>query len=301
MATDGKTCVVTGATSGIGRAMATELARRGVRIGLVARDRAKADATVAEIGEAAPDAAVDVFLADLSLLAEVRRLAEELHGRYRQVDVLVNNAGVHTYEPQSTSEGYEAMVATNYLGPFLLTNLVAGLLRAAAPSRVVVTASEAHRMARGIKLDRLGKPWRYSRLGSFPAYGATKLMDVLFTQELALRWSGTDVTANCFCPGLVATGLARENRALARAQDVFVRTPLVRDSEQGATMGVRLAADSALAGVSGEFFTSTPGAGLFPAVAARRDPRLQQALWDRTAELVGLGAGASEQSTRPDE
>jgi NAD(P)-dependent dehydrogenase (short-subunit alcohol dehydrogenase family) len=284
----GKRCVVTGATSGIGKELARELARRGAAVTIVGRNPAKTEAVA---GELAADAAegggsIDVALADLSLLAQVRQLAADLHERLDRIDVLVNNAGVHTYSPQVTAEGLDTMMATNYLGPWLLTDLVRDLLVAGAPSRVVVTGSEAHRQAIRYDLAHLGEPREYSRSRSMLEYGATKLFDILFTQELATRLAGTGVTANCFCPGLVNTGIAHENRLLSRLGPVLDRTPLVRRPEQGAREGVRLATDPALERVTGGFFSSTPGARLLPASRRRRDRDLQRRLWERTAEVV---------------
>ena len=182
------------------------------------------------------------------------------------------------------------MVATNHLGPFLLTNLLLDRLRASAPARIVVVASEAHRNAERIDLERLAEPRQVSAPRSFRLYGATKLMNILFTQELARRLAGSGVTANCMCPGVVATSLLRERGLITRLGPIAARTPFVRRPEQGARMAVRLATDPELAGVSGRFFTSTPGMRFVPAASPRRDAELQRGLWERSAELVGLSA-----------
>ncbi|MFI5293013.1 MAG: SDR family NAD(P)-dependent oxidoreductase, partial [Candidatus Limnocylindrales bacterium] len=204
-----KVMIVTGATNGIGEAAAIELARRGARVGIVGRNPDKAAATVDRIRAATPDAPVDVFIGDLALMAEVRKVSAEILDRYERIDVLVNNAGIQLAEPRTTAEGLPELIAVNYLAPWLLTSLLRQRLVSSAPARVVVTASEAHRIGWSIDPDTiLTDTGSFGRGGSMAAYGKSKLLDVLFTMELADRLRGTGVTANCCCPGLVATGLA---------------------------------------------------------------------------------------------
>src|SRR6476619_3624105 len=145
MTLHGKTVLITGATTGIGRATAVELARQGAEVVLTARDKAKAEATLAEIRAAAPQAQTDVLYADLSSLADVRRLAAEYRARHPRLDVLINNAGAILMERVVTVDGYEKTFATNHLAPFLLTNLLLDMLKASAPARIVNVASEVHR------------------------------------------------------------------------------------------------------------------------------------------------------------
>jgi retinol dehydrogenase-12 len=281
--------VITGATSGIGEEIARGLVRRGAAVTIVARNKAKADAVATELAVGAAEApAPEVVLADLGDLASVRRAAAELDRRYDRIDVLVNNAGLAVMSPARSADGFELMMATNHLGPFLLTNLLLGKLSRSGAARIVGTASEAHRVGGRPNLRTLAEPLDYGVLGGQAAYGRSKLMNILFTAELARRLDGLGVTANCFCPGLVATGLARDVQGIQRAATFLARTPFVRHPEQGARMGLRLVLDPALDGVSGQFFTSTPGARLLPPVAARNDARYQRELWDRSAELVGL-------------
>lgn len=139
-----------------------------------------------------------------------------------------------------------------------------------------------------LDLERFAEPRERSRVAALFAYGTTKLINILFTQELARRLEGTGVTANSFCPGRVATGLTREVWPVSLAERALSHTPLTRRPEQGARMGLRLATDPSLEGVSGKFFTSTPGMRFLPAVRARRDLDLERRLWERSAELVGL-------------
>lgn len=285
----GERVVVTGATSGIGKELARGLVDRGALVTLVARNPAKADATADELAKA-PGAAdqPDVVIADLGDLASVRKAARELDNRYDRIDTLVNNAGVHLPVAQTSVDGFDLMMATNHLGPFLLTNLLLDKMRASGPSRIVITGSEAHHFCRRPDVARLAEPARYSTLGSQMRYGQSKLMNLLFTAELGRRLHGSGVTANTFCPGLVATGLVGDRPQVRAVLDAVARTPLVRRPEQGARMGLRLVLDPALAGVTGRFFSSTPGSGLLPKARSRRDGAYQRQVWDKTAALVGL-------------
>ncbi len=280
--------VVTGATSGIGTEIARGLLRRGFTVGIVGRNPGKTDRTAEELRASVPGAEVETYLADLSELDQVRDLASELHRRNDRLDVLVNNAGINSDTPLNSSDGFNVMLATNYLAPFLLTNLVIDLLEAAAPSRVVNVASEAHRLADHIDVDHLTDfvPTGFSSAQRL--YGRTKLELILFTQELAARVADKRITVNAMCPGLVATNISGEGALFTRLAAVASRTPVIRRPEQGASLAIRMACDTAFAGRTGEFLSSTPGAGLLPTAPARRDRALQAALWDRTADLVGL-------------
>jgi NAD(P)-dependent dehydrogenase (short-subunit alcohol dehydrogenase family) len=281
------TIIVTGATNGIGEAAAIELARRGARVGIVARSAGKAEMTVTRIRAATPGAPVEVFIGDLALMADVRKVAKEILDRYEQIDVLVNNAGIQLVEQRATSEGLPEMVAVNYLAPWLLTSLLRERLVAGAPARVVVTASEAHRIGWTIDPEAiLTDTSPFPLGGAMAAYGKSKLLDVLFTMELADRLGGTGVTANCCCPGLVATGLAGTNNASDRVATLLSHTPLIRRPEQGARVVVRLAVDPAFGTRTGEFISSTPLAGLLPTIPAVQDVGLRRRLWDATEALL---------------
>jgi len=279
--------VITGATSGIGHAAALELARRGAALTIVCRNPERGKTTAAELEDAAGAAPVDVLVADLSELDQVRAVAQEVNDRYPAVNVLINNAGVQDLWPRSTSDGFDHMLASNYLGPFLLTNLVLDRVRAAPGGRVVIVTSDAHRIA--ARID----PASFEQLGEYSgsrtairAYARTKFLDLLFSYELARRLDGSGATANACCPGLVATNLVEGGPAMGRADQVLTKTPLLRTPEQGARILVKLATDPSLAGVSGRYFPSTPGSRFIPRRPATRDAALQQRIWDRTAELV---------------
>ncbi|MFV2172469.1 SDR family NAD(P)-dependent oxidoreductase [Actinomadura sp. LOL_016] len=281
-----KIAIVTGGTSGIGKEIARGLVRRGFLVGIVCRNEMRGRATVEELVREAPEARVEIFLADLSVLMDVRRVAVSLSERFDQVHVLVNNAGVHQMRAKVSADGYDRMVATNHLGPFLLTNLLLGHLEKAAPSRVVVVASEAHRFAGNLDVERLAEPGSYGRPGSLRVYGRSKLLNILFAQELARRMEGSGVVVNAMCPGAVATQLAREMRGTERLGSLLSHTPVVRTPEQGARLALRLAVDDEFAERSGGFHSATPGAGMLPGPG--QDPELARDVWDRSAHLVGL-------------
>lgn len=280
---DGKTCIVTGATSGIGKEVARELARRGAGIGIVCRNRAKGKATAAELAASVPGATFEVFLADLSVLADVRKVAAQLRERYSRLDVLVNNAGLHDPRCAVSADGFDRMVAANHLGPFLLTNLLLDLLEHAASPRIVVVASEAHRVAGPLDPSTFAEPGSYGLPGSFRVYGRSKMLNILCAQELSRRLTGK-VTVNSLCPGLVGTNLLRGVPLMS----ALISTPLLRSPADGARMPVRLAADPEFEGRSGGFYTSTRWARLLPIAGQRQDLRLQRAVWERSEQLVGL-------------
>jgi len=279
--------VITGATSGIGKAAALELARQGARLTIVCRNTDKGAATVAELRDSIPGLSADVVRCDLADLDSVRRAGFELVDRYDAIDVLINNAGVNDTQSSVTAEGFDHMMASNYLGPFLLTRLVLDRVKAAAPSRIVIVGSEAHRMALPFDPDRFEDLGAYGTVNNNLAYGRTKLLDQLFSNELARRLEGTGVTANSVCPGLVATNLV-DMGPMRPIMEIATRTPLVNTPEQGARLVVRLAADPKLEGVTGRFYTTTPGMRLLPPVPAMLDANLQQRIWERTEQLVGL-------------
>jgi NAD(P)-dependent dehydrogenase (short-subunit alcohol dehydrogenase family) len=284
----GRRVLITGATNGIGLAAAEALAARGAVLAIVARGPERAEAAVSRIQAAGGEGtAVDVLVADLASQASVRRLAAEVLERYERVDVLVNNAGAVNATRQLTEDGVELTWAVNHLAPFLLTTLLLERLRQSAPTRIVTTASDAHQGARGIPFDDLGAERSWGARG-FRRYGETKLANILFTVELARRLEGSGVTANCFHPGLVATGFNRNNGVLMRVamsgMRLFSRTP-----EKGAETLVWLVDSPELSGQSGGYYVDrrrqTPSAAAQDAEAARR-------LWEVSEQQVAASAPA---------
>jgi NAD(P)-dependent dehydrogenase (short-subunit alcohol dehydrogenase family) len=282
----GKQVVITGATSGIGRAAAEELARRGARINLVARNLDKATAVA---GDVSRDSGGEprTFRADLAQLGQVRAVAAEIAEELGPIDVLVNNAGVAARKDHLTDEGWDEMLAANYLGPWLLTHLLLEKLRAGAPSRIVITGSEAHRLTGRFDPEHFEQMGHYSGLGAQLAYGRTKLLDILWAEELARRLDGSKVTVSSLCPGLVSTGLFRDVPGAQRLGDLVSATPFIRTPAQGARMLIHLAAEDA-AEEHGRFRTSTPGASLLPTTGPRRHPAVAKRVYERTAQLLGV-------------
>jgi NAD(P)-dependent dehydrogenase (short-subunit alcohol dehydrogenase family) len=287
---DGKRVVITGATNGIGLAATQALAARGARLTLVARNEAKATA-VAELIEAAGGKDVDIVMADLASQADVRRAAAEILARRSTLDVLVNNAGVYLTTRQLTADGIETTWAVNHLAPFLLTNLLLERLKENAHARVVITASDAH-FGPSVPFEDMDGTAAYAKRDmrgpGFIRYGETKLANVLFTSELARRLVGTGVTANCFHPGLVATGITRDLGGVARitmrVMDAFSRHP-----RQGAETLVWLVESPEVAGVSGGYFVdkrrAVPSADAQDMDVARRLWEVSEAQTRVSAEL----------------
>lgn len=277
--------VMTGATNGLGRLAALDLARTGAHLGIVARSRPKADALRQEIEQIAPQTPMDVFLADLSLLADVRRSAEQIDAHYPRIDALINNAGLHAFSQRVTSEGFAEMTAVNYLAPWALTNALRDKLTASAPARIVTVASRASRRANTIDpFKDLTDTADFTRRESSLLYGRTKLMDIMFTQELGRRLEGTGVAVTCLCPGFNATGLGRELPLAETLEKVLTRLN-IGNPQHGADIIVKLTTDPAFAGITGGYFAAKTARPLeCPEVG--RSETVQRALWDATAELL---------------
>ena len=277
--------VITGATNGLGMLAALDLARGGAHLGLIARSRHKADALRREIEEVAPGTPVDVFLADLSLVADVQRVAQQIDAHYPRIDVLINNAGVHAFSQRITPEGFAEMTAVNYLAPWVLTDVLRDKVTHSAAARIVTVASRASRRAGDINpLRDLTDTADYTRRESGRLYGRTKLMDIMFTQELGRQLHGTGVAVTCCCPGFNITGLGRELPFAGILARILTRLK-IGDPRLGAGIIVRLATDPAFAGITGGFF-AVEDAKPLECPEAGRDEAIQRALWNATAELL---------------
>ena len=296
----GKVCVVTGATSGIGRVTAQDLAERGARVTIVGRSPEKTAATVAAIQQATGNQAVEGLLADLSRQRQVRALAAQVQARFPQLDVLVNNAGGVFAAREETEDGLEMTFAVNHLAYFLLTNLLLDNLQAAAQAhgaaRIVNVASGAHQRVPGLDFDDLQSKRRYQM---FPVYGASKLANLLFNSELARRLTeaGSPVTTNAMHPGLVHTGFGSNNRRWYMRLAYIFLNRVGRTPEQGADTVIYLATAPELAGVTGQYFFDrkplTPSAAARDAAAARRLWQVSEQLTGWTAPALGTAPAAA--------
>ncbi|MEJ0051323.1 MAG: SDR family oxidoreductase [Methylovirgula sp.] len=276
----GKTVVITGATSGIGEVAALELAGKGARIVFIARDRNRGEATLAKLDAKAPGLPHKVHYADLSLVAEMKRVAAEIAASEPRIDVLINNAGAAFAQRQVTAEGFELTFALNHLSYFVITAGLRERLLGSTPARIVSTSSTAHS---GMKID-LGDLQTKNGYSSLKAYGRSKLENILFTRELARRLRGTGLTANCLHPGVVATRFGHESggiiQPVIKALQLFAISP-----EKGAETIVYLASSPDVANVTGEYFVKNK---IAKTSAAAQDMGVAAALWAETVELTGV-------------
>jgi NAD(P)-dependent dehydrogenase (short-subunit alcohol dehydrogenase family) len=269
----GKHILITGATNGIGLAAAEALAALGANICIVGRDETRTKIAAARTqATAAKGATIGTLIADLSSQASVRGLAAEVLRQYPRLDVLINNAGAIYSTRQVTADGIELTWAVNHVAPFLLTSLFLDRMKDSAPARIIMTASAAHRRAH-IPFADLQSERSY---GGYSRYGETKLANILFTSELARHLSGSGVTANCFHPGLVATGFNRNN-GLLMSLAMTVVNPMSRTPEKGAETLIWLATSPQVEGVSGSYFFDMKAKA--PSLAAQ-DRETARKLWD---------------------
>jgi len=277
----GKVVVISGGTSGIGEVAAERLAGLGARLVLVARDRARGEATLARLRARGPGVAHVAHYADLSLIADTKRVAAEIAAAEPRIDVLINNAGAMFGRRQVTADGLELTFATNHMSYFLLTHGLRERLLASPPARVVNTSSAAHRRA-DLDFDDLQSARGYR---GFMAYSRSKLCNILYTRELARRSAGTGVTANCLHPGFVATRFGDASGGLFSYVVRASKQVFAISSEKGAETLVYLASSPEVATISGGYFyqcqLATPTRAAQDDAAARR-------LWAETARLAGL-------------
>ena len=278
-----KVCLITGATSGIGKATAMGLASLGASVVMVGRDRGRGEAALAEIKEQSANASVDLMLADVSSQEEVHRLAGEFMEAYPRLDVLINNAGLFRSERITTADGLETTFAVNHLAYFLLTNLLLDVLKSSAPSRIVNVSSGDHKSGT-IDFDDLQQEKRYK---GAKAYSQSKLANVLFTYELAKRLEGTGVTANCLHPGAGVRTNFGSGVSGVFGFTVRALRPLMKSPEKGAETSVYLASSPEVEGLSSRYFVKKAEAS---SSAVSYDQRIARRLWEVSAELTNLPA-----------
>jgi retinol dehydrogenase-12 len=282
---DGKVCIVTGATAGIGLVAASELARRGARVIGVGRSQERCGEAARLIRDQTNGASVEYLVADLSSQSEIRRLAQGVKASTGRLDVLLNNAGGIYLERQETTDGIERTFALNHLAYFLLTNLLLDLLKASAPARIINVSSAAHKGSK-INFDDLQGKTRYS---GWRAYQQSKLANILFTRELARRLSGTGVTVNALHPGFVNTKIFRAEGfigwLLRRSADLMAISP-----DEGAKTSVYLATSPEVENVTGKYFVKQH---IAPSSAASQDDAAARRLWEVSEKLTGLPASSA--------
>lgn len=278
-----KIILVTGATSGIGEVTARELARQGAHVIILARNGDKAEHTRRAIVAATGNQQVDVVLADLSVLQQVRDVATQLHSAYPHLDVLVNNAGLMFGAARELSaDGYEMTLATNHLGPFLLTSLLLDLLQKSPAARIVNVASMAYRFSKPT-LDDIQSAQYYNPLWE---YGNTKLWNIMFTQELAqrLRAHGiSNVTTNALHPGAVASGFGSHSGGWLSFATQLAR-PFMVSVDKGAETSLFLATDAKASTISGGFFSKKKAE---PVKSSFNTPANNRRLWELSEQLTG--------------
>lgn len=277
--------VITGVTSGLGQLAAIELAKRGTRLVLTARNQERAEATKNKIKAFAQNAKADFFYGDLSLMEDVRRIGNEIKAANPQIDILINNAGLHGFEQRITKEGFPEMMAVNYLAPWLLTHTLLGSLTKSNSARIVNVASEASRNHGGLKLpEDLTDTSEFTARGSSLIYGKTKLLNIMFTGELGRRLEGTGVAVNAINPGFNVTGLGRE-LGFSSVLTKILKLLHIGDPQKGADIIVRLAADPQYQGITGGYFNVGTGESIVP-IYPGGDIKMQNQLWDVTKKLL---------------
>lgn len=275
-----KIVMVTGATNGIGLESAKALAAMGATIVGVGRDPQKCADAAAQITRATGNAQVEFLVADLSVQAQVRQLAETFKQKYKRLDVLLNNAGGYFAKREVSADGIELTWALNHLNYFLLTDLLLDVIKASAPARIVNVSSGAHTGAKRINFEDVEFKTGYS---GWSAYSHSKLANVMFTYELARRLDGAKVTATALHPGFVATGFGHNNGGLMNFGMSAIQKIAAKKPEQGAETSVYLASSPAVAGVTGKYFSSKKET---KSSAASLDVSAQQRLWELSEQMV---------------
>ncbi len=281
MSMNGKVCIVTGANSGIGKETALGLAKQGSTVVMIVRNTEKGNEAREYIVSESSNSNVDMMLCDLSVMSDIRDVANKFSSKYDRLDVLINNAGCVNSRRELTSDGFERTLAVNYLAPFLLTHELLTLLKASAPSRILNLTSGLHSRAK-IDLDDLNSEKKYK---SMDVYQRTKLMDIFFTYKLARTLQGTGVTVNVVSPGFVATNLGKSSGSMASRIMFGMMKPFQLTPVEGAMTSIYAAMAPELESITGKHFTKSQEAETSPETY---DIEFQDRLWERTIELLGL-------------
>lgn len=281
MAVQGKMAIVTGANSGMGLATTVELARQGAQVIMACRSRSRGEEALAEAKRRSGSDKIELMLCDLGSLESIRRFAEQFQAQYDRLDILINNAGVVMLKRELTKDGFEMDLGVNHLGHFLLTMLLLDALKASAGARIVVVGSGAYKIGSMDYTD----PAMENSFNPAKAYGRSKLANIWFTKELAVRLKGTRVTVNCVHPGAVGTslGVNRDTgfgKSVLKLLSYFFQTP-----EKGADTALYLATSPEVEGVTGQYFYRRKVQRL----TARADDRqAARKFWEWSERQVGL-------------
>lgn len=281
----GKTMVITGANSGIGKETARELGKMGAKIVLVCRNKQKGEEALKELERDAPGK-FDLIIADMASLKSVEGLAEKLKTTYPKIDVLLHNAGVFFQDHQLSPDGIEMTMAVNHIGVFHLTMLMLDHMKNSAPSRIIIVASEAHRKA---KIDLSDLQFNNRNFKLLHAYGQSKLMNLLFMRELDKKLAGTGVTINCLHPGVVGTNIVAANSGLFLKTVWAVGSKFMMTPAKGALTSIRCASDPALEKVSNKYFEKENISDRINPLST--DQKLAADLWVATEKLIRDAGG----------
>ncbi|XP_022335260.1 retinol dehydrogenase 13-like [Crassostrea virginica] len=283
---DGKTVIITGANTGIGKETAIDLASRGARVILACRNVMRAERAATDIMKKSNTQNVAVKIVDLASLESIRKFADDINKTEPRVDILINNAGIMMCPHWKTQDGFEMQFGVNHLGHFLLTNLLLDKIKSSAPARIINVSSLAHTRTSKMNFDDLNSEKNYHFMD---AYRQSKLANVLFTRELSRRLEGTNVTANSLHPGLVKTELSRY---LPQTVPVYLRILLKpfayllsKTSVQGAQTSIYCAVEESLANVTGKYFSDC---AIKEESKAAQDDEAAKKLWEVSEKMVGL-------------
>ena len=271
----GKTVVITGANSGIGKETALALGRMGARVVLVCRNQDRGNKALAELSSSVPGN-FELLLADLGSLREVENLAQKIQTQYPKIDVLLHNAGVFYQDHKLSPDGIEMTLAVNHVGVFHLTNLLLGKLNESAPSRIVIVSSALHKKGKGENLLK-------KKYAPMKAYNESKLLNLLFMKALQKKLAGTSVTVNCVHPGVVATNIGSANTGLIFQLGSKIISPFLLTPQKGALTSIRVASDPLLEKVSGQYFEKEEMAKYNRLVD---EEKMAEEMWTMTEKLI---------------
>jgi NAD(P)-dependent dehydrogenase (short-subunit alcohol dehydrogenase family) len=281
MCTDKKTCLITGASSGIGKEIALGLAKLGIHVILVCRQAEKGQRVLEEIKTTSDSKNVDLLIADLSSQNEIRSLVNTIYNRYPSLNILINNAGIVSTKKQYSVDGIEMTIATNHLGPFLLTHLLLDLLKKSASPRIINVSSAIHKWA---KIDLTDLQFNHRKYHFMKAYAQSKLLMNATTFELAKQLEKTNITVNCLHPGAVKTNLGSNNATnfFLRKIDKIIKSFFITPA-MAAKTPLYLATSSEVENITGKYFIKCK-----PVSSKTISPELSKKIWEISKELVKI-------------